>query len=105
MVAELQPDHVLMDINKPGNDGLEATQRLTNHNPDLKVVVLSTYEAADYEHPALEAGAVAFVSKSDFGIALELVPFDGPGRVNKLVRGPAYRWAVLHDRRIRQQDW
>jgi DNA-binding NarL/FixJ family response regulator len=56
-----------MDINMPGIDGLEATQRLTNHNPDLKVVVLSTYEAADYERPALEAGAVAFVSKSDFG--------------------------------------
>jgi DNA-binding NarL/FixJ family response regulator len=67
MVPELQPDLVLMDINMPGIDGLEATQRLTNHNPDLKVVVLSTYEAADYERPALEAGAVAFVSKSDFG--------------------------------------
>lgn len=45
------------------------------------------------------------ISKSDFGKAIQLVPFDGPGEVNKLVRGPAYIWAVLHDRRIRQQDW
>ncbi len=45
------------------------------------------------------------ISKSDFGKALGLVPFDGPGTINKLVRGPAYIWAVLHDLRIRQQDW
>ena len=45
------------------------------------------------------------VSKSDFGKAFEFVPFDGPGVVNNLVRDPAYVWAVLHDRRIRQQDW
>ena len=45
------------------------------------------------------------ISKSDFGRALELVPFDGPGVVNELIRGPAYVWAVLHDRRVRQEDW
>ncbi len=45
------------------------------------------------------------ISKSDFGKALEIVPFDGPGKVNELVRGPSYIWAVLHDTRIRQQDW
>ena len=45
------------------------------------------------------------ISKSNFGKALGLVPFDGPGEVNELVRGPAYIWAVLHDQRIREQDW
>lgn len=45
------------------------------------------------------------ISKADFGKALELVPFDGPGIVNYLVRGPAYIWAVLHDPRVRMQDW
>ena len=45
------------------------------------------------------------VSKSDFGKALERVPFDGPGMVNYLVRGPTYIWAVLHDPRVRKQDW
>ena len=44
------------------------------------------------------------ISKQDFGKALELVPFDGPGKINELVRGPAYIWAVLHDRRIRELD-
>ncbi len=43
------------------------------------------------------------VPKADFGKALELVPFDGPGVVNNLVQGPSYVWAVLHDRRIRRR--
>lgn len=45
------------------------------------------------------------VSKADFQRALDLVPFDGPGLINSTVRGPAYVWAVLHDRRIRMSDW
>ena len=37
--------------------------------------------------------------------AFSIVPFDGPGVINKTVRGPAYVWAILHDPRIRQNDW
>jgi hypothetical protein len=45
------------------------------------------------------------IQKRDFAKALALVPIDGPGRINAEVRGPAYVWAVLHDERIRQDDW
>jgi len=45
------------------------------------------------------------ITKSDFAKALELVPLEGPGKINNLVRGPAYIWAVLHDRRIRKNEW
>lgn len=45
------------------------------------------------------------ISAADFRKALALVPFEGPGEVNNLVRGPAYVWAVLHDRRVRKQEW
>ena len=45
------------------------------------------------------------VSKADFEKALKLVPFDGPGVVNHLIRGPSYVWAVLHDPRIRSGDY
>lgn len=66
LAASLAPDLVLMDIGLPGIDGLEATRRLVGL-ADARVIVLSTYEAAEYEPRALAAGALAFISKSDFG--------------------------------------
>lgn len=41
----------------------------------------------------------------DFEKALALVPIEGPGVISNLVRGSAYVWALLHDKRVRQQDW
>ena len=45
------------------------------------------------------------IAKSDFAGAYAIVPFQGPGQINKLSRGPAYVWAVLHDRRISNGQW
>ena len=45
------------------------------------------------------------ISRSDFRKALDLVPFEGPGEINNIIRGPAYVWAVLHDKRIRRDSW
>ena len=45
------------------------------------------------------------VTRGDFAKVLELVPLDGPGPISNLVRGSAYVWAVLHDRRVRRGDW
>lgn len=45
------------------------------------------------------------ISKSDFEKAFDLVPIDGPGKINKLVRGPAYVWAILQDERISKNEW
>ena len=66
MCRELKPDLVLMDVNLPGMDGLEATRQILAEEKPV-VLVLSTYEAAEYEPRATAAGASAYIQKSDFG--------------------------------------
>jgi DNA-binding NarL/FixJ family response regulator len=67
LVAELEPDVVLMDVNLPGIDGLEATRRIVASGAPARILVLSTYSRGEYEAAATAAGAVGFVSKDDFG--------------------------------------
>jgi len=38
--------------------------------------------------------------RSQFDKAYQVVPIDGPGQINRMVRGPAYVWAILHDSQI-----
>jgi DNA-binding NarL/FixJ family response regulator len=61
LVAERQPDVVLMDIRMPVMDGLEATRRIKSQTPGVRVVMLTLH--AEYEAEALAAGADAFLVK------------------------------------------
>ena len=40
------------------------------------------------------------IARSDFQVAYKFVPLPGPGAVNRIIRGPAYVWAILHDKRV-----
>ncbi|MFJ6791878.1 response regulator transcription factor [Streptomyces angustmyceticus] len=67
LVAELDPDVVLMDLRMPRCDGVEATRRIRAEHPGTQVVVLTTYADDDSLFPALQAGARGYLTKDADG--------------------------------------
>jgi DNA-binding NarL/FixJ family response regulator len=68
MARELRPDLVLMDVNLPGINGLDATRQILGEREDSVVVLLlSTYEEDEYAPRAAECGAAAYIPKAAFG--------------------------------------
>ena len=59
----LQPDVVLMDVRMPDLDGISATRELLEAFPEVRVVIVTTFEQDDYIFGALRAGASGFLLK------------------------------------------
>jgi RNA polymerase sigma factor (sigma-70 family) len=62
-VRAYRPDVVLMDVQMPDLDGVSATREVLATSPDVKVVILTTFEQDDYIFGALNAGASGFLLK------------------------------------------
>ena len=69
-VKELRPDVVLMDLVMPNENGIEAMVRIKRDQPQIKVVVLTTFEDEDKIRAAMAAGADGFLLKDADGDAL-----------------------------------
>jgi len=63
LAARLRPDVVLMDLNMPIMNGVEATRVLKASHPEVRVLVLTTYDAEDWVLDAVRAGAAGFMLK------------------------------------------
>ncbi len=63
LVAAVQPQVALMDLNMPGCGGVAATRRITAEHPETRVVVLTTYADDESIIGALQAGALGYLTK------------------------------------------
>ncbi len=72
LAEKLQPQVVLMDIAMPGLNGLEATGRIARAWPDIRVLIRSMHQNAEYVRQALRHGAVAYLLKDSAPMELEL---------------------------------
>lgn len=62
-VAASPPDVVLMDLNMPIKNGVQATREITASHPTTKVLVLTTYDAEEWVVDAIRAGAAGYILK------------------------------------------
>jgi DNA-binding NarL/FixJ family response regulator len=87
-------DLAILDVTMPRMTGLQATHELRQHNPDLKVLILTMHESEQYLYEALRAGASGYVLKSAADLdlvracrgAMRGEPFLYPAAITALIR-------------------
>ena len=72
LVETLKPDIVLMDIAMPELNGLEATTRIVQTSPNVRVVILSMHATVEYARRAVRAGAAGYLLKDSSAAELDL---------------------------------
>ena len=60
----IRPGLIIMDIQLPGENGLQLTQKIKMSYPDIKVMILTNYDTPEYREAADRYGASCFVAKS-----------------------------------------
>jgi DNA-binding NarL/FixJ family response regulator len=63
LAGKAHPDLVLMDLKMPGINGIEATRQIRTHFPEIKVLVLTTYDDDQWVFDAIRAGASGYLLK------------------------------------------
>lgn len=64
LYQQLRPAVLLMDLNMPGCDGVEATLRIRRQQPQARIIILSAHDGDEVVHRAMQAGASGYLLKS-----------------------------------------
>ena len=102
MAAELRPDVVLMDVRMPEMDGVAATRIIHDKYPDIKILILTTFDDDEYVEFSLQNGAIGYLLKNR--PAEELID-----SIKALAKGiiqidPAVSRKILHAERNRDSE-
>ena len=98
-----QPDVILMDIRLPGASGIEACQAIKQKHPDMKVIMLTSYEEDEMLFSALRAGAETYLLKQIDGQSL-IQAIDAVSR-GEVLLDPSVTKRVLDEvRRAKRQE-
>jgi len=73
LYERLHPDWVVMDVEMAGGDGVEATRRIRASDPHARVVMVTDHDTEAFRTAAREAGACAFVPKTDLTMLLNVI--------------------------------
>jgi len=116
--TSLQPDVILMDIRMPIMDGVAATREIHNKFPEIKILVLTTFDDDEYVTAAIQSGAMGYLLKDtpseELAVAIRAVYKGytqlGPGIVKKLMTqfpstpAPATPPPILDELTPREKD-
>lgn len=83
LAREIKPDVILMDINMPGINGLQAIETLKEEDPNYKIIVVTIHQDKAYLFKTLQLGASGFVQKdADASVLIDAI--------RKVYKGEAY---------------
>jgi len=93
--ARLQPDVILLDVRMAGADGIEIARLLRREHPQIRIIILTTYDNEEYLFGALQVGAHGYLLKD---VSLDTLP----AAIRAVYHGERLLSPVLVDKVLRQ---